>query len=86
MAVGGGVPGALAAPFVDDMTAAGLAYEGTKEAAYLPLYLIDARSGAGAMERAAIGGGLSEALDPRPGSDIARGMAFTGRTRGQNAS
>ena len=78
IAVGGGVPGAIAAPFVDDTNAAGLAYEGTKEAAYLPLYLIDARSGAGAIERAAIGGGLSEALDPRPGSDVARGTVFAG--------
>lgn len=78
IAVGGGVPGAIAAPFVDDMNAAGLAYEGTKEAAYLPLYLIDAPATSGAAMKAIIGGGVSEAIDQRPGSDIARGIAFAG--------
>lgn len=48
------------------------------EAAFLPLYLIDAPAKAGPVANALVGGGLSETLDPREGADPLRGALMTG--------
>lgn len=48
------------------------------EASYLPLYLIDAPGKAGRLANALVGGGLSELLDPRDGSNALRGTLMAG--------
>lgn len=48
------------------------------EGAYLPLYLIDAPAKAGRVASAVVGGGLSELMDPREGSNALRGALFAG--------
>lgn len=72
-AFGGGTLGNILGGFTDNFT---------RELSNLPLYLIDARKGAGPLERAAIGGGLSELVDPREGANPVAGTLAAGALGG----